>query len=118
DLSCVEAAVVVVGKALKPGATVVLESTSYPGTTEEVVLPLLEKWSGLSVFDFHLGFSPERIDPGDQTYGFRNTAKLVSGLSDCWVKRVVGFSRTVVDTVVPTPSMAVAEMAKVVENIF
>jgi UDP-N-acetyl-D-glucosamine dehydrogenase len=107
-----------VGKYLRAGATVILESTSYPGTTEQIVLPLLEKWSQLSIFDFHLGFSPERIDPGNQRYGFRNTAKLISGLQPCCLERVEGFYRTVVDTVVRTPSLAVAEMAKVVENTF
>jgi UDP-N-acetyl-D-glucosamine dehydrogenase len=118
DLSYVEQAATTVGKYLRAGATVILESTSYPGTTEQIVLPLLEKWSQLSIFDFHLGFSPERIDPGNQHYGFRNTAKLVSGLQPCCLERVEGFYRTVVDTVVRTPSLAVAEMAKVVENTF
>jgi UDP-N-acetyl-D-glucosamine dehydrogenase len=118
DLSYVEQAATTVGKYLRAGATVILESTSYPGTTEQIVLPLLEKWSQLSIFDFHLGFSPERIDPGNQHYGFRNTAKLVSGLQPCCLERVEGFYRTVIDTVVRTPSLAVAEMAKVVENTF
>jgi UDP-N-acetyl-D-glucosamine dehydrogenase len=118
DLSYIEQAATTVGKYLRAGATVILESTSYPGTTEQIVLPLLEKWSQLSIFDFHLGFSPERIDPGNQHYGFRNTAKLVSGLQPCCLERVEGFYRTVVDTVVRTPSLAVAEMAKVVENTF
>ena len=66
DLSYVEQAATTAGKYLRVGGTVVLESTSYPGTTEQVVLPLLEKWSQLSIFDFHLGFSPERIDPGNR----------------------------------------------------
>jgi UDP-N-acetyl-D-glucosamine dehydrogenase len=118
DLSYVEQAATVVGKYLRAGATVILESTSYPGTTEQVVLPRLEKWSQLSVFDFHLGFSPERIDPGNRHFGFRNTAKVVSGLQPCCLERVDGFYRTVVDKTVPTASMATAELAKIVENTF
>jgi len=118
DLSYVENASVTVGQHLRPGATVVLESTSYPGTTEQVVLPLLEKWSQLSTFDFHLGFSPERIDPGNERWQFHNTPKLVSGLQPCCLDAVDGFYRTVVDTTVRTASMAIAEMAKIVENTF
>jgi UDP-N-acetyl-D-glucosamine dehydrogenase len=82
------------------------------------VLPLLEKWSHLSIFDFHLGFSPERIDPGNRYFGFRNTAKLVSGLLPCCLERVDGFYRSVVDKTVPTASLATAELAKIVENTF
>ena len=118
DLSYVEQAATVVGKYLRAGATVILESTSYPGTTEQVVLPRLEKWSQLSIFDFHLGFSPERIDPGNRYFGFRNTAKLVSGLQPCCLERVDAFYRSVVDKTVPTASMATAELAKIVENTF
>src|SRR5262249_15839209 len=65
---------------LRPGATVILESTTSPGTTEELVGPCLEEGSGLSVGDFHLGYSPERIDPGNTTWGLRNTPKVVSGI--------------------------------------
>ncbi|HEY3716605.1 MAG TPA: nucleotide sugar dehydrogenase [Jatrophihabitantaceae bacterium] len=118
DLSCVENASVTVGQYLRPGATVVLESTSYPGTTEQVVLPRLEKWSQLSTFDFHVGFSPERIDPGNEQWRFRNTPKLVSGLQPCCLDAVDGFYRTIVDTTVRTGSLVVAELAKVVENTF
>ncbi len=91
DLSYVEQAAVTVGKYLRAGATVVLESTSYPGTTEQIVLPLLEKWSQLSVFDFHLGFSPERIDPGNVHWKLHNTPKLVSGLEPCCLDAVDAF---------------------------
>jgi UDP-N-acetyl-D-glucosamine dehydrogenase len=118
DLSYVENASVTVGKYLRAGATVVLESTSYPGTTEQVVLPLLEKWSQLSIFDFHLGFSPERIDPGNKHWRLHNTPKLVSGLAPCCLDAVDGFYRTVVRTTVRTSSLVTAELAKIVENTF
>ena len=118
DLSYVEKAAVTAGRYLRPGATVVLESTSYPGTTEQVVLPLLEKWSQLSTFDFHLGFSPERIDPGNERWHFRNTPKLVSGLQPCCLDIVDSFYRTIVTETVRTESMMTAELAKIVENTF
>jgi UDP-N-acetyl-D-glucosamine dehydrogenase len=118
DLSYVEEAAIMVGQHLQRGATVVLESTSYPGTTEQIVLPLLEKWSALSVFDFHLGFSPERIDPGNQSWTLRTTPKLVSGLYPCCLDSVDRFYQTVVDHTVSTPSLATAEMAKIMENTF
>ena len=118
DLSYVEQAAVTVGKYLRAGATVVLESTSYPGTTEQIVLPLLEKWSQLSVFDFHLGFSPERIDPGNVNWKLHNTPKLVAGLEPCCLDAVDAFYSTVVRTTVRTSSLMTAELAKIVENTF
>ena len=118
DLSYVESAAELIGRYLRPGATVVLESTSYPGTTEQVVLPLLEKWSGLSSFEFHVGFSPERIDPGNQRWTLANTPKLVSGLSPCCLEAVDEFYRSVVAVTVRTSCIATAELAKIVENTF
>ena len=80
DLSAVRGAVAVTGRMLRPGMLVVLESTTYPGTTDEVVRPLLEKASGLTAgVDFSLAFSPERIDPGNPHYSIRNTPKVVGG---------------------------------------
>jgi UDP-N-acetyl-D-glucosamine dehydrogenase len=80
DLAAVRGASELAGSILRPGMLVVLESTSYPGTTDEVVRPLLEKISGLSAgADFWLAFSPERIDPGNKRYGLRNTPKVVGG---------------------------------------
>ena len=80
DLSAVRGAVGVIGRMLRPGMLVVLESTTYPGTTDEVVRPLLEKASGLTAgVDFSLAFSPERIDPGNPDYSIRNTPKVVGG---------------------------------------
>jgi UDP-N-acetyl-D-glucosamine dehydrogenase len=118
DLACVEQAAETVGRYLRPGATVVLESTSYPGTTEQIVLPLLEKWSRLSVIDFHLGFSPERIDPGNQTWTLQSTPKLVAGLEPCCTDEVDRFYRSVVETTVRVPSLVTAELAKIMENTF
>src|SRR3984885_7391596 len=78
DLTAVKAATETAARLLKPGALVVLESTTYPGTTDEIVRPILEKAGGLMVgIDFHLAFSPERIDPGNEQYGIRNTPKVV-----------------------------------------
>jgi UDP-N-acetyl-D-glucosamine dehydrogenase len=118
DLTFVEQAAETAGRYLRAGATVVLESTSYPGTTEQVVLPLLEKWSGLSVVEFHLGFSPERIDPGNQTWTFESTPKLVAGLEPCCTEEVDRFYRSIVETTVRVPSLVTAELAKIMENTF
>jgi len=82
DLSAVKAATATAGRLLRPGTLVSLESTTYPGTTDEVVRPLLEKASGLSAgIGFWLAFSPERIDPGNPEYGLRNTPKIVGGVT-------------------------------------
>jgi UDP-N-acetyl-D-glucosamine dehydrogenase len=119
DLSYVEASARTLARFLTPGATVVLESTTYPGTTEELFGPLLEEGSGLTAgTDFHLGFSPERIDPGNQTWTFVTTPKVVSGIDAASREAVAGFYRTVVDTVVPVDSPKAAELAKLVENTF
>ncbi|WP_127500653.1 nucleotide sugar dehydrogenase [Actinoplanes solisilvae] len=119
DLSYVEACSEMLGGHLRPGALVVLESTTYPGTTEEVVGPILEKASGLTVgADFALGFSPERIDPGNPTWNLVNTPKVVSGTDEASLKRVKEFYDTVVETTVTVSSMREAELAKLIENTF
>lgn len=101
-----------------PGMLVVLESTTYPGTTEEVLLPRLER-GGLRVGeDFYLGFSPERIDPGNQDYTLRNTPKVVSGVTPTCLKVARALYETIVDQVVPVSSTATAEMVKLLENTF
>ncbi|MCU7726417.1 nucleotide sugar dehydrogenase [Actinoplanes sp. KI2] len=118
DLSYVEASTELLASHLRPGATVILESTTYPGTTDEVVRPLLEK-SGLTAgVDFHLGFSPERIDPGNPTWNVVNTPKIVSGINEESLARVKAFYETVVDTTVSVPSTRAAELAKLIENTF
>ena len=119
DLSYVEACSEMLGGHLRPGATVVLESTTYPGTTEEVVRPILEKASGLRAgADFALGFSPERIDPGNPAWNVINTPKIVSGVDETSLKRVKEFYDTVVETTVTVASTREAELAKLIENTF
>ena len=104
---------------LRPGATVVLESTTYPGTTEELVAPILEEGSGLTVGeDFHLGYSPERIDPGNQSWTFTNTPKVVSGVNAASLTAVQEFYASIVEQTVPVGSTQVAELTKLMENTF
>ncbi|GGM39746.1 UDP-N-acetyl-D-glucosamine dehydrogenase [Micromonospora sonchi] len=119
DLSFVEQAGTGIGPYLRPGCTVILESTTYPGTTEELLRPLLESASGLrSPGDFHLGYSPERIDPGNQTWRLENTPKVVSGVDAASLARVDGFYRRLVQRTVPVDSTRVAELTKLIENTF
>lgn len=119
DLSFIEAAAVGLGGHLRSGATVVLESTTYPGTTEEVVIPLLEERSGLSAGDdFHVGYSPERIDPGNTDYSLRSTPKVVSGIDAASLHAVQAFYNSIVNTTVAVSSPAVAELTKILENTF
>jgi UDP-N-acetyl-D-glucosamine dehydrogenase len=119
DLSYVEQSAATLGRYLRPGATVVLESTTYPGTTQEVVAPILEKASGLVAGpDFHLGFSPERIDPGNPVWNVTNTPKIVSGIDDASLRAVREFYDGVVETTVVVNSPREAELAKLLENTF
>jgi UDP-N-acetyl-D-glucosamine dehydrogenase len=119
DLSYIEAAGATVGEHLRPGCTVVLESTTYPGTTDGLLLPILEEHSGLTAgSDFHLGYSPERIDPGNPTWHFENTPKVVSGLTPACLERVTGFYQDLVEQVVPVRSPREAELTKLLENTF
>ena len=97
----------------------VLESTTYPGTTEEVFVPILEAGSGLRAgADFHVGYSPERIDPSNPTWGLQNTPKIVSGIDEASAAAVAAFYDTVVDRTVPAPGTREAELAKLLENTF
>jgi UDP-N-acetyl-D-glucosamine dehydrogenase len=119
DLRHMEDAARVLGRYLRPGATVVLESTTYPGTTEELMASLLEEVSGLRAGqDFHLGYSPERIDPGNAVWHLENTPKVVSGVDEASLTAVKAFYDTVVETTVPVQSPQVAELAKLLENTF
>ena len=103
DLGAVKVATVTVSEHLRAGSLVVLESTPYPGTTEDIVRPVLEEGSGLRASeDFALAYSPERIDPGNATFGLRNTPKVVGGLSPACTRQAVDFYGQLVDTVVPT----------------
>jgi len=118
DLTMVLAASEEVGRALRPGMLVVLESTTYPGTTEDMVRPILESESGLAAGrDFALGYSPERIDPGS-THSIHETPKIVSGLTDRCRDLAVSFYGAFVQTVATTRTPREAEMAKLVENTF
>jgi nucleotide sugar dehydrogenase len=119
DLSFIESSGASLAGLLRPGATVILESTTYPGTTEELLIPILESGSGLTAgVDFHVGYSPERIDPGNVTWGFVRTPKVVSGFGPQALAVVQGFYDTLVDTTVPVNSPKEAELAKLLENTF
>lgn len=118
DLSFVEQAARQLGPRLRRGATVVLESTTYPGTTDSLVGPILRETSGLQAGDFYLGYSPERIDPGNPTWGIANTPKLVAGVDEASVRAVRSFYGTLVDKTVTVSSPAIAELSKLLENVF
>ena len=119
DLTAVQAATESAGRLLRSGTLVVLESTTYPGTTDEVVRPMLEKASELSAgIGFNLAFSPERIDPGNETYGVRNTPKVVGGITPACTEAAAEFYGHVCDTVVRAKSAREAEMAKLLENTY
>jgi UDP-N-acetyl-D-glucosamine dehydrogenase len=118
DVSFVLAASEAVASALRKGQLVLLESTTYPGTTREVLLPALEA-TGLKVGeDFHLAFSPERVDPGNETWHTRNVPKIVGGITAACTERAAALYGSVVDTVVPVSSPEAAELTKLLENIF
>ncbi|GLY04874.1 MULTISPECIES: nucleotide sugar dehydrogenase [Actinoplanes] len=119
DLRAVLGASAAVGRNLRPGMLVVLESTTYPGTTDEEVRPLLEKFSGLTAgIDFHLAFSPERIDPGNETFGAHNTPKVVGGYTTSCTDAAADFYGRFVETVVRTRGTREAETAKLLENTY
>lgn len=119
DLSYIASAAKMLGEHLLHGATVILESTTYPGTTQELVVPILESGSGLRAGeDFFVGYSPERIDPGNQVWNFANTPKIVSGIDEGSLVMVAAFYESIVDTVVPVEATQTAELAKLLENTF
>ena len=118
DLSIVLDATRDIAKRLKKGHLVVLESTTYPGTTRESLQPVLEE-SGLNAGeDFHLAFSPERVDPGREDWTTKSTPKIVGGLTESCTKRAVELYETALDTVLPVSSPEAAELTKLLENIF
>jgi UDP-N-acetyl-D-glucosamine dehydrogenase len=118
-LAHVEAAAAMLAAHLRPGATVILESTTYPGTTEELVRPILEEGSGLVAGDdFFLGYSPERIDPGNTTWDLISTPKVVSGIDAGSLDAVSAFYGRIVDTCVPVSGTREAELVKLLENTF
>jgi UDP-N-acetyl-D-glucosamine dehydrogenase len=119
DLSHIESAARTLATHLTAGACVVLESTTYPGTTEELVGPLLEEGSGLVVGDdFHLGYSPERLSPGDPELRFESTPKVVSGVDEASLAVVQGLYDRLVERTVPVSGTREAELTKLLENTF
>jgi len=118
DLRAVQDAMRMVARQLQPGMLVVLESTTYPGTTDEVILPLLEESGLVAGRDFNLAFSPERTDPGNRAFGIHNTPKVVGGLTPDCTDRAASFYGRFVDTIVRARGTREAETAKLLENTY
>ncbi len=119
DLGPLDAAAADLGRVLRAGQLVALESTTYPGTTRERLAPALEAGSGLRAgTDFALAYSPERVDPGRADHTVRTTPKVVGGLTPACTERAVAAYRTIVDDVVAVSTPEVAELSKLLENIF
>jgi UDP-N-acetyl-D-glucosamine dehydrogenase len=118
DLGPLLGASQVVSDVLQAGQLVILESTTYPGTTRERVLPILEETGLVAGRDFHLAFSPERVDPGNETHSLHNTPKILGGLTPTCRDRAEAVYGLVCEQVVPVSTPEIAEMAKLLENIF
>src|SRR3954449_6805501 len=118
DVSYVVAAAESVAEQLSPGQLVILQSTTYPGTTEEVIRPILERAGARVGQDIFLGYAPERVDPGNRQWDVHTTPKLVGGVTDECLRRTTLLYETIVETVVPVSSPMVAETAKLHENTF
>ncbi|HEU5217460.1 MAG TPA: nucleotide sugar dehydrogenase [Gemmatimonadales bacterium] len=118
DVSYIVAATETVKKVLRPGQAIILESTTYPGTTREIMLPLLET-TGLKVGeDFFLSFSPERVDPGNAVYQTKNTPKVVGGITADCLRVVCALYQPAIDVLVPVSTTEAAELVKLLENTF
>lgn len=118
DTSFMEQAARSIAPHLRPGTLVTLESTTYPGTTEEVVQPILESFGRSVGVDLHLAFSPERVDPGNERFQTRNTPKVVGGVTPACTEVAVAMYSRFIETIVPVSSTRAAEMTKLLENIF
>jgi UDP-N-acetyl-D-glucosamine dehydrogenase len=119
DLSYILSATEELAKFIHPGMVIVLESTTYPGTTREILLPMLEEACGLTVGkDFFLAFSPERVDPGRKDWTTKNTPKVIGGITPVCSQVAASWYSEALDSVVPVSSAEVAEMAKLLENTF
>jgi UDP-N-acetyl-D-glucosamine dehydrogenase len=118
DMSYIVSAVEAIAKHLHPGMLIVLESTTYPGTTDEVVQPLLEATGLKAGEDFFIAFSPERVDPGNPTFQTHNVPKVVGGLTPDCARLAGALYGTAIETIVPVSSTRVAEMVKLLENTF
>ena len=119
DLSFVINAAQTVGENLVKNQVIILESTTYPGTTIEVLIPNLENTSKLKAGeDFYVGYSPERIDPGNKVWKFRNTPKVVSGINDISTKKILSFYESIIENIVLVKGTKEAEMVKLLENTY
>ena len=118
DMSYVVQAVDATAKVLKKGKLVILESTTYPGTTDEVVQPALEAGGLVAGEDFYLAFSPERVDPGNPQFQTKNIPKVVGGMNEASTRAAAALYGSVITTIVPVTSTRVAEMVKLLENTF
>ena len=118
DVSFIVAATEAVASGLRSGQLIVLESTTYPGTTREVLLPALEQGGGVAGRDFFLCFSPERVDPGNPTWHTKNTPKVIGGVTPACTEAGKALYARIVDTVVPVSSSEAAELTKILENTF
>lgn len=118
DLSHVIAAAEQVRDNLQPGQVIILESTTYPGTTDEIILPVLEETGRRAGKDFYLCFSPERVDPGNEVWKTKNTPKVIGGVTSACLEAGLAFYEKVFDAMVPVESARAAELVKVYENTF
>jgi UDP-N-acetyl-D-glucosamine dehydrogenase len=119
DLSYIESAARSLAPVLQRGQVVILESTTWPGTTREILQPILEDGSGLKAGeDFHLAMSPERVDPGREDWTTKTTPKVVGGITEACTQRAADLYASALDTVVPVSSPETAELTKLLENIF
>jgi len=118
DVSFILSAVRGIQKHLRPGQLIILESTTYPGTTDELILPMLEETGLKAGRDFFLAFSPERIDPGNKIYGVKNTPKVVGGVTDRCTRIASLFYRQAIEEVISVSSTQAAELVKLLENTF
>ena len=119
DLSYVKAAARTIAENISKDQIIILESTTYPGTTEEVLIPEIESLSELKAGkDYYVGYSPERIDPGNEIWNFKNTPKVISGIDDNSIKKIKKFYEKIIDEVVEVSGTKEAEMVKLLENTY
>ena len=119
DLSYVKAAAKTIAENISKDQIIILESTTYPGTTIEVLIPEIESISELKAGkDFYVGYSPERIDPGNETWNFKNTPKVISGIDDNSTKKIKNFYEKIIDEIVEVSGTKEAEMVKLLENTY
>jgi len=119
DMHYIEEACVKIGEHMKPGAFICLESTTYPTTTEDFMLPIIENISGLKQgIDFWLAYSPERVDPGNQNFHTKNTPKVIGAINNDGLDIGIKLYSSAIDTLYPVSSPKVAEMVKILENTY